>query len=102
MKVEATLIRASSGHGKNQSMVHSLNKAGNFLALPLKASPTGEKQSVICKFRFTRSMKNFQQFALLSTMPSLFTADRTLLTIYSISSSGNKSEISPELSKSLK
>ena len=97
----ATESNASSGHYVNQSITVQLIKAGNFLALFLNASPTGEKQRAICKFFLTRSMKNFQQLSLLSTKPSPLTADLTLLTICSTSSAGKRSEISPELSKSL-
>jgi len=57
MKVSATEIRASSGHGKNQSIQHSLKRAGNFLALSLNLDPTGEKQSTICKLSLTLSTK---------------------------------------------
>lgn len=39
-----TSIKASSGHSWNQSIEVLLIRAGNILALYLKASPTGEKQ----------------------------------------------------------
>jgi len=76
--------------------------AGNFLALLLNPSPTGEKQRDICRFFFTLSIKNFQQLSFESKLPSPITAGLTLLTIPSISSAANKSAISPEESKSFK
>jgi hypothetical protein len=57
MKVLDTETKASSGHGKNQSIVHSLNKAGNFLALSLNLTPTGEKAKIMWKLSLTLSMK---------------------------------------------
>lgn len=57
MKVSATEIRASSGHGRNQSILHSLKIAGNFLALSLNFCPTGEKQSTIWRLSLTLSTK---------------------------------------------
>lgn len=57
MKVLDTETKASSGHGKNQSIVHSLNKAGNFLALSLNLTPTGEKAKMMWKLSLTLSMK---------------------------------------------
>lgn len=98
----ATDRSASSGQGWNQSITVQLMMAGNFLALPLKPSPTGEKQSDICKFLRTRSRKNLTQLSLLSGMPSPLTAALTLFTIPSQSSSLKRSEISPDESKSLR
>jgi hypothetical protein len=37
----ATVIKASSGQGKNQFIVQQLTKAGYFLHLTLKESPIG-------------------------------------------------------------
>ena len=54
----ATDVRASSGHGWNQSITVLLIIDGNFLALFLKFSP-GEKQRVTCKFFLTLPMKKF-------------------------------------------
>ena len=61
MKVSDTDTKASSGHGRNQSIVHSLNKAGNFLALSLNLAPTGEKANTIWKLSLTLSMKKFHK-----------------------------------------
>ena len=97
----ATDSRASSGHGWNQSITVQLTSAGNFLDLFLNASPTGEKQRDMWRFFLTLSRKNFQQFSLLSTMPSLLTAALMLFTMPSSSSSLKRSLISPEASKSL-
>lgn len=60
-KVSDTETKASSGQGKNQSIVHSLNKAGNFLALSLNLTPTGEKAKTICKLSLTLSIKKFHK-----------------------------------------
>lgn len=57
MNVSATLTKASLGHYKNQSMVHSLKSAGNFLALSENFYPTGEKQSTICRLSLVLSTK---------------------------------------------
>jgi len=57
IKVSATETNASSGQGKNQSIQHSLKRAGNFLALSLNFCPTGEKASTICKLSLTLSIK---------------------------------------------
>ena len=84
----ATFNKASLGQGKNQSMTVELTKAGNCLALLLKLSPTGEKQSDICNFCLTLSMYQFQQLplSLESTLPSLLTLFLTALIISSFSS----------------
>ena len=57
IKVSATDTNASSGHGKNQSIAHSLKSAGNFLALSLNFYPTGEKHNTMCNLSLTLSMK---------------------------------------------
>lgn len=57
MKVSATLTNASSGQGKNQSIVHSLNRAGNLRDLSLNFYPTGEKHNTICKLSLNLSTK---------------------------------------------
>ena len=43
-------LRASSGHGKNQSIVVQFTKAGKVRNLRLNASPTGDIQITRCKF----------------------------------------------------
>ena len=55
-KLSATDNNASYGHGWNQSITVQLTNAGNYLALLLKLSPTGEKHNAICKFYFTLSI----------------------------------------------
>ena len=52
---EATLTRASSGHGKNQFIVQQLTSAGNFLLLILKESPTGLIAKTTCSLYLTLS-----------------------------------------------
>jgi len=100
-KVLATLINASYGQFWNQSITVLLTKAGNFLALYLKDSPTGEKQSDIWRFFLVLSMNHYQQFSLVSGIPSALTLDRTLLMIPSFSSEVYRSAISPEAKRSL-
>ena len=53
----ATSCKAYFGHGKNQSIIVQLTKAGNCLALLLRASPTGEKHKDICNLALTLSIK---------------------------------------------
>ncbi len=95
----ATLYNASAGHGWNQSMTVQLTKAGNYLAL-LLISPTGEKHIDICKFFLILSTNQFQQFSLVSGLPSPLTFPLTLFIIASFSSNVYKSAISPEDNKS--
>jgi hypothetical protein len=98
----ATLVKASLGHGKNQSITVLLTKAGNCLALLLNDSPTGEKQMDICNFCFTLSIYQFQQLVL--SLESIFPYDLTFpltaLIIYYFSSEVYNSAIYPEASKS--
>ena len=96
MNLMETDIRASSGHSWNQSMQVQLTIAGNFLPLILKVLPTGEKQSTTFNCFLTLSMKNFQQFSLVSGIPAPLTSFLTWPTILSISSSVNRSGISPD------
>ena len=53
------------------------------------------------KFRRTRSMKNIQQFSLVSWSPAPFTSFLTPEIIFSTSSSANRPGISPDASRSL-
>ena len=46
-KLVATAARASSGQGKNQSMLVELTKPGKFLHLSLKVSPAGDIARII-------------------------------------------------------
>ncbi len=48
--VSAVDFKASAGQGRNQSMVVQFTSPGKVLILFLKVSPTGEKQSTICRF----------------------------------------------------
>lgn len=57
IKVSATEIKASSGQGKNQSIVHSLNNAGNFYDLSLNFGPTGEKHKTTCNLSLILSIR---------------------------------------------
>jgi len=82
----ATDKRAVRGHGWNQSITVQFTIAGNFLALCLKFSPTGEKQIAMWRFFFTHPMKYFQQFSGLSMSPSPLTAGLMLFMIVSLSS----------------
>ncbi len=49
------LSKAFKGQGMNQSKIQQFIKAGNFLILILKFSPTGEVQNIICKLDFVFS-----------------------------------------------
>ena len=80
-----------------------LIRAGNFLPLTLSVLPTGEKQRTTCKGQtydsqttnvkmmpfltlsclLTRSMKNFQQFSLVSCSPAPLTSFLTIVTMFS-------------------
>lgn len=64
---------ASCGHSWNQSIYVQFMVAGNLRPLFRKIGPTGEKQRTIFKCRRTLSMKNFQQFSLVSAIPVLLT-----------------------------
>ena len=44
----ATLIKASSGHSVNQSIVQQFTKDGNILNLVTNFSPTGDMAKIIC------------------------------------------------------
>ena len=85
----------------NQSMHVQLMTAGNFLPLTRRVLPTGEKQRTTFNCRRTRSMKNFQQFSLVSWIPAPFTSFLSKVTIFSTSSSENKSGISPDAKRLL-
>ena len=97
----ATDIRASVGHSWNQSIQVQLTRAGNFLPLTRKVLPTGEKQRITFNCFLTLSIKNFQQFSLVSCNPAPLTSFLTIVTIFSTSSSPNRSGISPEANKLL-
>ena len=98
---ELTDIRASCGHSWNQSILVQLTMAGNLRLLTLRVVPTGEKHSTTYSCLRTRSIKNDQQFSLVSCMPALFTSFLTPLMMLSYSSPANRSGISPEASRSL-
>lgn len=48
-------------------------KAGNLRDLTRSTDPTGEKHRTTFNCFLTRSMKNFQQFSLVSKIPAPFT-----------------------------
>lgn len=52
-------MRASSGQGKNQSIVVQLTSVGNVLNLLLKSYPTGDIQITICRFFLHKDTKNW-------------------------------------------
>lgn len=52
--LSATSSKADFDHGKNQSIVHPEINPGNFLALILNLSPTGEKHNITCKLFLAR------------------------------------------------
>ena len=53
----ATDISATSGQPENQSRAQQSTNEGNLRHLTLKASPTGDIQSIICKLFLTLSTK---------------------------------------------
>jgi hypothetical protein len=67
----ATSIRAFFGHSWNQSIEVQLIIPGNFLALNLKASPTGEKHRAKCKFFLTLFKKKSNKTSGVSVKPAL-------------------------------
>jgi hypothetical protein len=71
-----TDISASWGHSWNQFIAVQLMMAGNFRARTRKVDPTGEKHSTTFNWRRTRSMKNFQQFSRVSSIPAPFTYNK--------------------------
>lgn len=84
-------LNASSGQGRNQSIVVQFTKAGKVLNLLLKASPTGE--NVKHKWSFSlQILINYAYFSLL--VPSLNSS-----IIFYFSSAGNRLGISPLFSK---
>ena len=98
---ELTDIRASCGHSWNQSILVQLTMAGNFRLLTLRVVPTGEKHSTTFSCLRTLSIKNDQQFSLVSCKPALFTSFLTPLMMLSYSSPAKRSGISPEANRSL-
>ena len=52
-----TSMSASSGHGRTQSIVHSLKRDGNFYARSLNLLPTGEKARTMWRWSLTLPMK---------------------------------------------
>lgn len=68
-----TEMSASCGHSWNQLIAVELTRAGNLRARIRKVAPTGEKHKTTFSWRRTRSIKNFQQFSLVSRRPAPFT-----------------------------
>ena len=64
-----TDTRASSGHGKNQSIVHELYSEGNLRARSRNLEPTGEKESTTCKQSRTRLMQKFHSSSMDGSSP---------------------------------
>uniref|UniRef100_A0A1B0BD91 Uncharacterized protein n=1 Tax=Glossina palpalis gambiensis TaxID=67801 RepID=A0A1B0BD91_9MUSC len=95
-----TLVTIPGGEPNDFNSLYS-KMAGNFLARIRNVEPTGEKHKTIFNCLRTRSIKNFQQFSRESTRPAPLTSLRTPAMIFSISSSGNRSGISPVDSISL-
>uniref|UniRef100_A0A1A9ZDH3 Uncharacterized protein n=1 Tax=Glossina pallidipes TaxID=7398 RepID=A0A1A9ZDH3_GLOPL len=96
-----TLVTIPGGEPNDFSSLFGVVMAGNFLARIRNVEPTGEKHKTIFNCLRTRSIKNFQQFSRESTRPAPLTSLRTPAMIFSISSSGNRSGISPVDSISL-
>mmetsp|Transcript_18328 Transcript_18328/g.62276 ORF Transcript_18328/g.62276 Transcript_18328/m.62276 type:complete len:287 (+) Transcript_18328:2776-3636(+) len=92
-----TATSASTGHGRNQSMVQPLMRPGNWLARRLKVEPTGEKHRHTCRLSRTRPRKKSYRLSYVSATvgASFFITGRMSFTIMSISSLGNRPATSP-------
>jgi len=75
IKWRATAVRASSGHGRNQSTVQPLMRPGNFWVRCSNFGPTGEKQSTMCKLARTRLMKYAKRSSCEGSSPGLARGD---------------------------
>mmetsp|Transcript_5849 Transcript_5849/g.17924 ORF Transcript_5849/g.17924 Transcript_5849/m.17924 type:complete len:207 (+) Transcript_5849:4549-5169(+) len=97
MNLDETDVSASSGHGRNQSIVQPLIRPGNCCARRLNLSPTGEKQSTMCRLLRTRCRKKPYRFSHVSGVPGscCFMIGRMSLTIMSSSSLGSRPATSP-------
>mmetsp|Transcript_13360 Transcript_13360/g.32664 ORF Transcript_13360/g.32664 Transcript_13360/m.32664 type:complete len:278 (-) Transcript_13360:588-1421(-) len=97
MNLPDTAVSASSGHGRNQSMVQPLMRPGNCCARRLNLLPTGEKHSTMCRLSRTRLRKKPYRFSHVSGTPGAcdFMMGRMSFTIMSSSSLGSRPATSP-------
>lgn len=98
---EATLISASSGQGKNQSIVQQLTRPGNLRHLTLRTSPMGLIDKMICSLSRTLSTKVRYIVSGDYGLLSLALKGLVVLTISSLSSSYQRLGISPEFRRLL-
>ena len=84
--LEAVERRASSGQGKNQSIVVQFTSDGNVLSLRLNASPTGENARTKCKFY----LQIFTKYLYFSFGVPPAQSYPTSSIIFALSSLGNK------------
>ncbi len=70
MNLPDTDVRASSGHGRNQSMVQPLIRPGNCRARRAKCSPTGLKHRQTCSWSRTRARKKLYRLSYVSMVPT--------------------------------
>ena len=68
-KAPATDCRACVGHGSNQSMTQLFTRAGKFLHLRRRSSPTGDMANTMCRFFLQRSVKAFHMASLVTSPP---------------------------------
>mmetsp|Transcript_785 Transcript_785/g.2044 ORF Transcript_785/g.2044 Transcript_785/m.2044 type:complete len:263 (+) Transcript_785:4425-5213(+) len=106
IKCSATAVSACCGHGRNQSTVQPLIRAGNLCARVRNLSPTGEKQRTIWRFARTRSMKKDHKSSAVGSSSGCARDDLAYSTalsprITSTSSRGNKFGSSPVFRKML-
>ena len=87
----AVEIKASSGQGKNQSIVVQFTRVGKVLNLLLKSSPTGDIQMTMWRLALQSETKNWY-FSL--NEPTGLIAD-IYSTIFAFYSVGNRLGISP-------
>ena len=83
-------VSASSGQGRNQSIVHPLIRPGNCCARVLNLLPTGLKHSMTCRLSLTRFRKKEYKLSQVSATPgwAAFMIGRMSLIIMSSSSLG--------------
>jgi hypothetical protein len=91
--VLAVETSASSGQGKNQSIVVQLTRVGKVRSLRLKSYPTGDMQMTICRLFLHRETK-YWYFSLKDPTGLMVEISSTILAFSSV---GNKLGISPLL-----
>jgi hypothetical protein len=81
--VFAVEINASSGHGRNQSIVVQFTKVGKVRSLRRKSSPTGDMQITMCRLFLQRETK-YWYFSLNDPTGFMVEIYYTILAFYSV------------------